>query len=179
MGEGQKTLVQIVSDMQALDELLTESGGEISDEQVEIIVNQWIAESKKDLALKLDGYQIYMEGLEASEASNKAWAAKANQIAKSKKKLRENLESRLIETMIAMGKNEVTGNKFKFKVKQGRYSTKILDDSKVPAEYCRSKITIEVDKNAIKEAFQKTGVQIDGTSVEKPFVLEVKPNTKE
>src|SRR4249920_49552 len=68
------TLYEISADLQALEELLTEVGGEIPDEQAEAAIDAWLEETGTATKDKVDNYCGLIRELEARRDARKAEA---------------------------------------------------------------------------------------------------------
>lgn len=68
------TLYEINDNIRALDTLLEELGGEVTDEQAEQAIDQWILENEIALEDKLDGYGMLIKNREAKAKLRKAKA---------------------------------------------------------------------------------------------------------
>ncbi len=90
-----QTLWEIDANMIALDEILEENGGEISDPQVEAILDEWFAECKSDLNNKVDGYVGFIAELTARAEVRKAEADRLAFRAKVDNNLKNSLKERL------------------------------------------------------------------------------------
>lgn len=79
--------------------------------------------------------------------------------------------------MEGCGITEVKCAYFTLRIKKNPYSTDISDASKIPEQFIRTKKIVKTektpDKNAIKEEFVKTGVQVPGAFVQKKTKLEI------
>lgn len=64
----------------------------------------------------------------------------------------ESVKQYVLNNMKATQIKSVECDFFKVSVKNNPSSVQILDDSKIPADFTRQKITFEVDKTAIKQA---------------------------
>lgn len=97
------TLLNIAADFSALDSLLEELGGDISDPAVEQAIADWEAELGANLDAKVDGYCAYVRELELRAAARKE---EEERIAKGRKTCEARaawLKRRLIEAMTAIG----------------------------------------------------------------------------
>jgi hypothetical protein len=72
-----KTLRAIDEDLKALDELLEEVGGDVSDVEAEQAVDNWLVENRRNLHEKLDGYA---EVIESKESKAKRWQTEAKRL---------------------------------------------------------------------------------------------------
>lgn len=179
MGEGNKaTLRQIVSERRALDELLMETGGEITDDQVEQTTTRWMAEIMANLAVKADSYQYRQQDIQTMAEQFKANAKMFSSAAKSLERVGESLKERLKYSMVEMQTNELAGILFKYKLSSSSPSVVIDDQALIPAIYCREKVVVDVDKAAIKDALLD-GRSVPGAHLERGFTLRVSPNKKD
>lgn len=75
------------------------------------------------------------------------------------------------------GISEVKCTYFTLRIKKNPFSTDVYDETQLPIRFMKTKETVKVetkpDKNAIKEEFLKTGVQIPGASVQQKTKLEI------
>jgi hypothetical protein len=124
-----------------------------------VAVAQWI---KKLEAEQRELLHMKNEIKEREEAYNK-------QIASMQDYLKFNMEKNNI--------NKITCPYFTLSIKKNPYSTEILDEFKIPAEYMQTKEVVRVevkpDKTAIKEEVLKTGVQVPGAYVSQKTKLEI------
>lgn len=65
------TLYEISEDLQAIDQLLMEIGGDVSDEQVDEAIKTWLNESTGELDAKTDNYCRFIKELEAQADARK------------------------------------------------------------------------------------------------------------
>jgi Siphovirus Gp157 len=167
------TLQEIVENRRALDEILADCGGEITDASVEEITGRWMEEITKDLAAKSDGYQYRMKDMQAMEAQFKEMETMYRNARKSLERVEESLKTRMKLAMQAMGVNELAGNQFKYKLSDSAPSVEIVDESQLPAKFCREKVILEVDKTAVKEHVLSTGEEIPGAILTRGKTLRV------
>jgi hypothetical protein len=69
-----RTLFAISDDMLALDELLDEMGGDVSDEETEAAINNWFENLGEERDKKLDNYAAFIRELEARIEARKSEA---------------------------------------------------------------------------------------------------------
>lgn len=103
------------------------------------------------------------------EEISKREAAYQKEIDKRLQYLQSNMES--------LGISEVKCPYFTLRIKKNPYSTEVFDESQIPEKYMKTKKIVKIetkaDKNAIKEEFLRTGVQVPGTSVQQKKKLEI------
>lgn len=154
-----KSLWEISADMAALDELLFELDGELADEQIETAIDAWLQENANNLAEKLDGYCAVIAEREALAdlrvKEGRRLIALANADTHKTGKLRLRLkaffESRGIK------KFETTRHKFTVATNGGVQpvalpSAWIAQPASAPEQF--HKVTIELDKDAIRAALE-------------------------
>lgn len=91
-----RTLFDIANDIQALDDLLTEVGGEVTEEAAEAAIDTWFAELGEERDRKLDGYAYLIKSLDAQVSALKEEQdrirARRNAVENRIDKLKERLE---------------------------------------------------------------------------------------
>lgn len=171
-----KTLQQIVQDHKSLDQLMLESGGELTDEQQESIVDAWMSEIKSDLTNKIDGYKYRQDALDSASESLKARAKMIQNASKVLTNLSEMLKQRLKFTMLELGQNDLTGSDFKYKIAPSKPSLDI-DEKLVDEKYFFPKTVSELDKDAIRLDLE-AGEQVSGARLVPGYTLRVSANKK-
>ncbi len=106
-----KSLYDISRDAMALEELILESGGEITP-----VIEEWLEEQTRALSTKADSIAYVMERMEGTATLLKARAKKYQQAAKGMDAAYERLESRIKESMTLMGTDKISGNEIEFKL---------------------------------------------------------------
>lgn len=95
------TLYELGGQLAALDELLAEVGGDVTDEQAAEAINAWFAEIGEQVEHKLDGYGALIVELEARATARKAeadrMAGRAQVDTNAAKRLKERLKMFFIE----------------------------------------------------------------------------------
>jgi len=91
-----KTLIGIGEDLLALEELLIEAGGDVTDEEAEAAVTQWLEENAGNLREKLDGYANLIERHDGLQKTRKAEAEKRAQLARVSENVIKRLRDRLL-----------------------------------------------------------------------------------
>ncbi|MFN7927106.1 MAG: siphovirus Gp157 family protein [Blastocatellia bacterium] len=150
-----KTLWEISADMQALDELLFELAGELSNEEIEAAIDAWLQENEQNLAEKLDGYcsviaeREVLNDLRVREARRLIALANvdSNKTVRMRLRLKAFFESRGIR------KYETALHKFSVAANGGAQPITIkpeweAEPASAPEAY--HKKTIELDKDAIR-----------------------------
>lgn len=172
-----KTLQQIVQDHKSLDELMLENGGELTDEQQECIVDQWMSEIKSDISNKIDGYKYRQDSLDSAADNLKARAKMISNAARALTSMSDMLKNRLKITMIELTTDELVGNDFKFKLSSSKNSVEISDQSLIDKKYFKSEVVISLDKEYLKKDLE-SGITIPGANLIQGTTLRVSANKK-
>jgi hypothetical protein len=127
-----KTLWAINEDMEALDALLEELGGDVTDEQVAATIEAWFAEIDSDLANKVDGYCALIRQLEAVAAARREEAERLTKRAKTGEANAKRLGERLKMFMAFRGMK---------KLDTPRYTVSVVNNGGAPP--------VEIDADAV------------------------------
>ena len=161
-----QTLLDITEDMAAIDELLAESGGEITPE-TEGTLDAWFAELDTNFTGKVDNYCALITEIESRAAVRKAEADRLYDRAKidenASKALRERL--RFVWELRAMGKVQTS----RYTVALAKNGGKAALDVRVgaedlPAWAVKTETVVTVDKDAIRARLD-AGEQLDFASL--------------
>lgn len=169
-----KNLTEIVRDHKSLDELLFETGGELTSEESESIIDSWMAEIKSDLEKKADNYEFKKIALEKAIEALSERADKFKAAAKTLTNLQTNLKERMKEAMTTLQITSITGICFTYKLSNSKASV-IIDETKLPAMYMREKLIIEPDKEKIRTDLE-LGREIDGAYLKPNFSIRTSVN---
>lgn len=159
-----RRLHEITADFLALEDLLLESGGEVTPE-----VEALIAEMEGNLEAKADGYAALIQEWQADAEK---WKAEEQRCA-GHRKARENaaaaLKARLCEAMVTLGREKVETERFKVAVQRAAPSVELLVEPDVLPEAYQRVIpaTVSADKKAIADAL-KSGEDLSGYAEFRP-----------
>jgi hypothetical protein len=150
------TLFELTSDLRALDELLEERDGDITDPEVERAVTNWFAELSSNEGAKLDCYVGYIRTLEMEASAARAEAEQYEAKAKTREKrvawLKDRVKLHLEQTHRA--KVETATKRVIAIQPNGGMAPLLmadpLDPAALPDEYVRVKR--EPDREAIRRA---------------------------
>lgn len=164
-----KSLFLIVNEAMQLEQMLMESGGEITPE-----IEKALMVNASELSNKVDGYQHIIErfGSLAEHYKQRAEFFKtiSGQCKTAADRLRDNVKS----AMIDLGVDEVKGADIRYKLSNTSGSLVIEDAEMIPVEFKKEIITTEIDKKALKEALL-TG-EVPGAKLEAGYSLRVFAN---
>lgn len=152
------TLWQISQEQQQINALLEESGGELTEEII-----QMMDENNEALEIKGAGYIHSIRYFATIEEAAKAEKERIYNIEKAAKKAQESLKTRLHQAMQVFGIDKLdlgTAGKVSYR----RSEAVIVDDvNELDRAFC--KVKLEADKTAIKEAI-KRGEEVKGAYME-------------
>lgn len=160
-----KTLLDIIDDVRALEDLLDDVDGDISG--AEEAVAAFLAENDADLATKVDNYAALIVECEARAALRKSEAKRMADLAKTDEARARWLKQRLQEALDAIGETRVDGPRYRVTVQAngGKAPVCVPDDvDALPAAFVRTKVVRDADKDAIRKALE-SGADVPGCSL--------------
>lgn len=145
-----RTLLQITADVEALDDLLAEVGGDVSDPAVEETVGRWFAEIEDGFLGKVDNYLALIRTIEARAEIRRAEARRLAERARIDEGSASWLRQRLIDTLHRLDRPSVETDRFRVSIARngGLQPIEIVGD--VPPEFRR--VVSEPDPAAIRTA---------------------------
>lgn len=154
-------LIELAAQTLEFEKQLIESNGEISlGDPVEIIM----ADVQNKLSEKLDSYEMVMTRLKSRAEDYRKYSQQFAKSAQAMEKANERMRDKIKEAMQLMGKDEVNGNMFRYKLAQSNFSL-VIDEDILPDEYKKTLISVVPDKEKIKEDL-KNGIKIEGARLE-------------
>lgn len=163
-------LYEISNEYQAILNTVNEDG-EITDESV-----KFLDELQDDFELKAISVASYIKNIEAEE---KAISDAIEQMKKRKESLARkvvSLTDYLQYNLQTLSITEIKSSPFfKIRLKQCPISVDVFDESLVPQEYRREKVTVttSIDKIKLKEVLSE-GVEVPGVAIQRKIKLEIK-----
>lgn len=176
MQDKKQSLQEIIEDYRSLDEIMVEQGGELTDEQQELIVEQWMTELKNNLSLKADAYCYRIESLENAEEMLDLRAKKITAAKKTIGRLRDSLKDKMKYAMLDLGISKIEGVENKVSLSKSRPSVEIENEADLPPEFVKIKTITSPDKDAIKEAIQ-SGQTVPGAYLVTGTTMRISKNT--
>lgn len=139
----------------------------IAETQAPIIVDvQYkIVDVSARLMLAEQALQKTAEAIQAQELRNELAL-----LQKQEQEIKENIKN----SMIVSGVKSIETNTHKFTVKNNPGSVVIVDEHMIPSEYKKEKVTVTVDKTAIKKAIEG-GQEIHGANMSYSQTLLITP----
>ncbi len=127
-------LFEISEDLHFLSDFLTESGGDITDEALELEIDKWLASLGAERDVKIDNYCALIKEFEAKAEARKEEAARVENLAIVDANNAARLKSRLHEFFKAHNLDKIETLRFKVaRQKNGGALPVILDASAVEA----------------------------------------------
>ncbi len=165
------TLPALVQDQLALDNLLLEVAGDITNPETEQVVMAWAEEVKSGVASKIDNYGFKQKYLKLKIEQFKSEAERYTKAIKTIQNVSDQLKDRVKYAMIEMDKQELIGHKWKYNLTNSKPSVYIVDENKIPAKYkIAQPVVYKLDKDAIKNDIEE-GLVVPGASLERSFAL--------
>lgn len=130
-----KTLFEIGGDVLALDALLDELGGDISDDQVAATIDEWLLENQSALSSKLDSYAALIKEREAIAEARLDEAKRLNGLASADLNAAQRLKERLLFFFESYGIQKVETARYKVALqKHGGKLPLLLNEDLTPAD---------------------------------------------
>ena len=165
-----RTLFAISDDLLALNDLLEQLDGDVTNPEVDAAVTKWFAELASDESKKLDGYAGYIKQMEMESVAAKAeadqWAAKARTRDNRVKWLKERVKVYLELTGRTKATTD-TGRTFAIQNNGGVVPliiAELTDPKTVDPKF--QKVTYSFDSEAIRQALADGGT-LDWARLEK------------
>ena len=130
------TLFDITDDMRALDQLLEDCGGDISDPAVEEAITKWMAEIKDGFETKVDNYCAFIKELTARAAARREEMERLAMRVKADENAAKSLKVRLQMVWEAMQLGKVATRRFSVSLAgNGGLAPLTVDPAQVPQEF--------------------------------------------
>jgi len=147
-----KTLLGITEDMEALDALLMDANGDLSDPTVEAAIAKWESELEGDLKAKLDNYALLISELDRRSEARKTESKRLADRAKVDANSADALRDRLLHVFKTKGLKPVETERFKIGVAKNGGKAPLVIDGDVPAAFM--KMILEPDKELIRRSLE-------------------------
>lgn len=150
------TLFAISAEQMRINEMLEESGGELTPELEEaLIINA------ENFAIKADGYIASISKYKAMVEAAGEEIKRLQAIKKTFENIEKRLKERLSQGMEVMGYDKIEMGLHKLSFRSST-AVNVTDESAIPSEYL--KVETSVDKMAVKKALQD-GVEVAGAEL--------------
>jgi hypothetical protein len=157
-----RRLFDIGDDLLAIDGLIDDLDGDVSDPAVEAALGMWFDESQAEEGVKLDGYAGYIRQLEHEATIAKAEAEEYRRRAQ----IRENrvawLKARLIQHLQRTGRTKVataTGRTIALQQNVGKAPVVLSEDAK-PSDFGPEfhAVSVRIDVDKVREHLEAGGI---------------------
>lgn len=165
-----KSLVSIVSEVNQLEKMLIEAGGEITPE-----IEALLTVKEVNLPQKVDNYSFILERMKSAEAFYKERSELFSSAARAFKNAQATLKERLKMAMHEMGVDELSGEEIRFKLSKSKPSLVIDELAAIPTEYFEQVVQNELQKDKLTEDL-KIG-EVPGAHLEDSFSLRSYANS--
>ena len=149
-----RRLFDISADLEALEELLYESGGDITDEDVEEAIDAWFERLADERDQKLDNYAGLITELEARAEIRKAESKRLRDRASVDAKAAERLKDRLLYFFAKHDLKTVETTRYRLTRARAGGKAPVVITGDVPEDFQRVKIDVAPDKDKIREALE-------------------------
>lgn len=168
-----RTLWEIGSDLEALEALLMEVGGDVTDEEAEKAIDAWLEETREAEAQKLDRYGALIRTLEARAEIQEKEAARLMERAQVNRNAVKRLKDRLLMHLELTGRTKADGHLYSFTVaKNGGklpLETDPVDPMDVEPRFRRASLVLmaptEETLEALREQCKRLDVTLDTEAV--------------
>lgn len=145
-----QTLLGITADMEALDNLIMEAGGDMTDPAVEAAIIAWEDELSANLETKVDNYAWFIHELEARATARAAESVRLADRSKVDQNSANALRHRMKSIFEIRGLTGVNTPSFTLKIVKngGKLPLEIMSD--IPPEYTTVKETRTANTEAIR-----------------------------
>lgn len=162
--ENKETMAQLTEFSIQLNQLLMESGGEITEE-----LEQMFAELDLKTRHKVDAYAFAMDKMESEAEYWKQRAERCMRVAKSFLVARERLNNTIKNRMIVDGTNDLVGFESKFKLVKIKPKM-IINENILDNRFYKEAVLRKIDRSLIEDAI-KQGESVPGVVLEPVYTL--------
>lgn len=155
------TLYEMTEDMKQLDEILTIG----TDEKTEGYIKSLVSALENEIENKAENIIKVVKNKEAIVSSRKEEIKRLQELNKRDEKEIADLKRYTKECIERAGKKRVETVLGNLTVRKAQPVVKVIDATKLPADYLIQKTTINADKLKIKKHFNETGEILDGVEI--------------
>lgn len=169
------TLYEMTEDMKQLDEILTIG----TDEKTEGYIKSLVSALENEIENKAENIIKVVKNKEAIVSSRKEEIKRLQELNKRDEKEIADLKQYTKECIERAGKKRVETVLGNLTVRKAQPVVKVIDATKLPADYLIQKTTINADKLKIKKHFNETGEILDGVEITLETSLTIPKAKKE
>ena len=152
-----RTLFEITEDLLRLDALLSDLGGDVTDEQLEAEITGWFAELGAERKVKIDNYVMLIAEMEARAEMRAAESERLKALARVDENNARRLRDRLKAHMEACGDTKLETNRFLLSLQKNggkQRVTILLPVEQLPEFYTETQVTVVPDLDTIRQALE-------------------------
>jgi hypothetical protein len=170
-----RTLRDISEDIAALEDLLMEVGGDITDEEADAAVDEWLTENRGALKSKVDGYATLIMEMEDRAKARRDEARRLHGLAGTDENAAKRMKERLTYFMLTHNERKIETDYHRLWIqKNGGKTPMFVEEGLLPKEYMKEVTTYVVDQEKLR-ADLEAGKEIPGAKLlEKGHHLRVK-----
>ena len=157
------TLLEITDDMLALDALLAECGGDVTDPRAEEAVNEWMNGLSQDFEFKVDNYAALISEMRARAQVRREEAERIAAKVKRDEDAARWLCDRMRDALTLLGRKKVETSRYTLTVagNGGKLPLFIEDETKVGEDYTEIVEVRKIDKDKLREDLE-SGKEVPG-----------------
>lgn len=155
-----ETLFDVITTAAAIEALLIESDGEITEDIEKMLVVKDV-----QLPAKVDSYGVVMDRMKMIQEFYEEKAKRYKNFANAAQVVQERCKENINHAMNSLDTKELSGWETKFRLMRSAPSCNIVDESAVPELYKTQVITTKIDKKLILE-HAKIGANVPGVEIE-------------
>ena len=161
-----KSLFNITAEARELASALIE--GELSEElENALVINQ------NELQEKSINYAYAIKSIESDIDAIDAEIKRLQALKSSRTNAIDRMKSAVLDALTIYGIEKVTSPTLNLSVRLNPEAVEIVNEYQIPQEFFKEKVTISIDKTAIKEAI-KSGQEVPGAVINRKSRLEIK-----
>ncbi len=149
-----RTLMEMTDDMQALDDLLAEVGGDITDPSVEATVQQWFSELDSGMQSKVDNYCALISEFAARAKVRADEAERLASRAKRDEAQANWLKAMMLQALSTRGLRKFETERFTVSVVKNGGQQPIDLHSEVPPDWSLTRTEVVPDRARIRAALE-------------------------
>ena len=147
-------LFQITDDLAALDDLLAECGGDITNPDVAATVDAWLAELDQNLSGKVDNYAALITEIRNRAETRKAEAERLANRARIDENAADWLATVLKAALEARGVKKLETDRYTVSIVGNGGKQPLVLTGDVPPEWCKFVEKIEVNRDKIRASLE-------------------------
>lgn len=165
-----KTLTSLVAEVAEIETKIIESNGEITPE-----IETLLCLNTKELSSKVDNYVGLIQKMEQCEAYYYEKAQFFLTLAKAFDGVKTSCNERMLQALKDLGKDEIKGTDYKFKIYKSPPKLVIDDKEKIPEQFLVIKTDVLIDNAALKTEL-KSGKPMEGAHLESGHYIKILGN---